>query len=463
MSSQRINRIIQFALLATWTIIIVLNYPNLVNSQDCLHPKYAHQPVHVNSWLVASQVSVKIDDFFTDDQRAGIEAGNASWNNASLIACSGVRFLDFDHVFMPDYTETPPKGELWWQRDDPRTGFNGGVFVVIGFAGWVEAARIKIHPNTPNIAQGTFYMYLGSHEVGHTFNLIDCVSGTGCNGTENTIMRGHSDGITTSNTFNSSGPKECDFTKVRAIYCASPSPTPTPSPTPPTNPDECQNSGWHWNFQGGYCQEDPWCTLEFQICDPGVWSVEQCQCVPGTPIVIDVLGNGFSLSDNDAGVSFDINGDGRKEKLSWTMFGADDAWLVLDRNNNGTIDNGRELFGNFTTQGPTFPGGLRNGFLALYEYDNPQNGGNADDKISRADTIFHSLRLWQDTNHTGISEPWELHTLSELGVDSISLDYKESRRVDQYGNQFRFRAKVTDSKGLQMNRWAWDVFLIARQ
>src|SRR5215212_7823680 len=55
----------------------------------------------------------------------------------------------------------------------------------------------------------------------------------------------------------------------------------------------------------------------------------------------------------------------------------------------------------------------------------------------------------------GMSEAWELHTLSDLHVDSISLDFKESRRTDQYGNEFRYRAKVN---GI---RWAWDVFFVA--
>ena len=89
----------------------------------------------------------------------------------------------------------------------------------------------------------------------------------------------------------------------------------------------------------------------FERCEAGEshWSCTACACIMNSPIIVDVLGDGFALTGVAGGVNFNFNAEG-PERIGWTAPASDDAFLVLDRNTNGTIDDGSELFGNRTSQ-----------------------------------------------------------------------------------------------------------------
>jgi len=188
-------------------------------------------------------------------------------------------------------------------------------------------------------------------------------------------------------------------------------------------------------------------------CD-GYRDLQDSDCGPclGSPIVIDTQGNGFALVGLEAGVQFDIFGDGKPILLGWVQ--GDDALLVLDRNGNGLIDSGLELFGNHTR----LQSGRRaeNGYQALAEFD-----VNGDSVIDERDPVFSGLRLWLDRNVNGVTDAGQLTTLADHGISGPDLSYRESRRRDQYGNEFRYRAKVYGSRQTT-NRFCYDVIFVGR-
>lgn len=281
-------------------------------------------------------------------------------------------------------------------------------------------------------------------------------------------------------TFGRESPSECDN---KVIKCQVYRLCPTPTPTPVQTPDPAQNCEPPYGVEYSHCPVGTFYNSTIGLCCPAFcpdppmtypcefFMSEQLEgetCpyyvqrpCGATPIVVDVAGNGFNLTSVGNGVDFNLynNPDGRRERFSWTAADSDDAWLVFDRNRNNSIDDGRELFGNFTPQPKPPAGEERNGFLALAEYDKAERGGNADGVIGAQDDVFNSLRLWQDKNHNGVSEADELHALGSANVALIELDYRESKRTDENGNGFRYRAKIKDSKNSKVGRWAWDVFL----
>lgn len=134
------------------------------------------------------------------------------------------------------------------------------------------------------------------------------------------------------------------------------------------------------------------------------------------PLVIDLNGNGIELTDvrKGEGVEFDITGDGTKEQVSWVS--PNDGMIVYDRNGNGTIDSGKELFGD--------QHGAANGFEELAKFDSDNNG-----VIDRADDIYNNLQIWQDLNRNGYSEDNELKPIGEYGIDRIDLKKDNSHDI----------------------------------
>lgn len=178
-----------------------------------------------------------------------------------------------------------------------------------------------------------------------------------------------------------------------------------------------------------------------------------CATDPGwpgcnSPLVIDVLGNGFRFSTAAKGVLFDIDADGVLDQVGWTSKNSDDAWLAMDRNGNGVIDDGRELFGDVT---PAFPGRnditAPNGFEALKFLEASCYGFSLQDGVIDAnDEAFGRLLLWNDRNHNGRSEPSELTAVTDSPLLAINTAYEIVERVRR-GNVIRQTSTVRWASG----------------
>ncbi len=209
-----------------------------------------------------------------------------------------------------------------------------------------------------------------------------------------------------------------------------------------------------WNMCRNYCQSDyanglAECQANYDYCSDGCVHPPIDNC----PIVLDLGRHGWKFTSAQMGVLFDINGDGHRDPIAWTDPEAEDGFLVWDRNLNGIIDSGLELFGDSTVQPPS---NTPNGFLALAVLDQVNYGGNGDGMISNQDELWNALQIWVDRNHNGRSESSELASLGSYGVVGIDLAFHESRRTDQYGNALRYRSRVWLEDGTATH--AVDVF-----
>jgi hypothetical protein len=168
--------------------------------------------------------------------------------------------------------------------------------------------------------------------------------------------------------------------------------------------------GWVWNYEQGVCTPPPNC-----------------------PIVLATgRASNYKLTSAEDGVLFDIDGDGVVERVGWTEIGSDVAFLAIDRDGDGRISSGRELFGNHTLEG------ARNGFIALERMAMAANDGRVGGSVNASDPIFQRLLLWTDRDHDGISAPSELRPLTEVFAE-VGLGYQDHHRKDGRGNHYAYR------------------------
>ncbi|MBK8816867.1 MAG: calcium-binding protein [Methylococcaceae bacterium] len=144
------------------------------------------------------------------------------------------------------------------------------------------------------------------------------------------------------------------------------------------------------------------------------------------PLTLDLDGDGLETVGTNMGIVFDHDADGIKTGTGWVA--ADDGLLVIDKNGNGTIDTGRELFGDGFIKS--------NGQLAVDGFDALRDlDSNLDGKVDANDAQFADLKVWRDLNQDGLTQNGELFTLNQLGIAAINTGNIEQNRTLPNGNQ----------------------------
>lgn len=170
------------------------------------------------------------------------------------------------------------------------------------------------------------------------------------------------------------------------------------------------------------------------LCDDGS-GTGQC-----SPIIVNLGSGPYTLSGSEDPVEFDIDGDGAPNRITWTARGSAMAFLALDRNGNRRIDDGSELFGNWT---PLRSGARAvNGFEALKELDS-----SADAVVDVLDAEWSALLLWTDVNHDGVSQPEELQHVAASRVRAIGTHSHWTGRRDAAGNFFGYQGSAYFDRG----------------
>jgi hypothetical protein len=344
------------------------------------------QPGVKPSYTPGSSMTIYIDPSLTAQESNAASAAITGWNQWFV-----------QQGFSAPYTVTTNASTANVTiKEDPQL-HNSGI------AGSTSPGSITTNPDYNGRTDG-FLANVISHEIGHAIGFTD-VFGSGCQG--QTVMFGN--------------------ISVGGPYT-----------TGPTGVDQCQLGQYNPPPSAG--DND---------------TLSQCDSTWGCaePIVFTLGNGGYHLSGLEDPVAFDIFGAGPrggKPWIGWTERGTDIAFLAFDRNDNGIIDGGGELFGNGTLlkTGEHAP----NGFEALAQYDT-----NGDGLINASDPVWQFLLLWIDRSHDGVSQQSELQRINASSITAIEIAHRWTFRHDQSGNYYGYQGAFFE--GLRRHVF-YDVFFV---